>query len=273
VPDERRHSNIPRGVAYAERFNLPVFPCRPRRKTPLTQHGCKDATKDRAQISTWWSRWPDANTGIATGAISGIVVLDIDPYHGGHQSLVTLAAKYGELPIAPTVLTGGNGLHDYFRAGPDSQIHNSAGVLGSGLDVRGEGGYVIAPPSWHPSGQAYRWAPEARIDEVELAPPPDWLITLLVSPPVRAAANQTAPWPMGTRGGPVIRLDLTELAAGVSEGQRDDRLFRLACYLRWRGYPRDQADQIVVDAAGRCRPPFPARAALRKVDSAWRYAP
>jgi Primase C terminal 1 (PriCT-1) len=70
----------------------------------------------------------------------------------------------------------------------------------------------------------------------------------------------------------VTRLDLPELAAGVCEGRRDDRLFRLACYLRWRGYLREQAEQIVVDAARRCRPPFPTCAALRKVDSAWRYS-
>lgn len=260
-------------LAYAQRFNVPVLPCRSDGKEPITEHGCKDATKDPAKICSWWKRWPNANVGIATGAISGVVVLDVDPQKGGHQSLVMLVAKYGELPITPTVLTGGGGQHIDFQLPEGAEIHNSAGTLGPGLDVRGEGGYVIAPPSWHPSGQAYRWAPEARIDEVELAPPPDWLITLLVSPPVRAAAIRPRPWPMGTRGGPVTRLDLTELAAGVSEGQRDDRLFRLACYLRWRGYPRDQADQIVVDAAGRCRPPFPARAALRKVDSAWRYAP
>ena len=111
---------------------------------------------------------------------------------------------------------------------------------------------------------------EARITEVEVAPLPVWLTTLMVSPPV---GPHPASRRIDTKVGLAARLDLTELAAGVSEGQRDDRLFRLACHLRWRGYPREQAEQIVVDAAGRCRPPFPTRAALRKVDSAWRYAP
>ncbi len=253
---------------YADRFNFAIFPCGPREKTPLTQHGCKDAVKDPAQIRAGWRRWPNANIGIATGAASGIVVLDIDSRHDGDQSLAALVARYGELATTPTVLTGGGGRHIYFHAPHDAEIRNSAGVLGPGLDVRGEGGYVIAPPSWHPSGQAYRWAPEVRIDEVELAPLPAWLITTLSSP-IRPASNRTASWPIG---GSVSRLDLTQLAAGVSEGQRDDRLFRLACHLRWRGYPREQAEQILVDAAGRCRPPLPARAALRKVDSAWRYA-
>jgi len=260
-------------LVYAERFNLPVFPCRPRKKTPLTQHGCKDATGDAGVIQTWWEQWPEANIGITTGARSGIVVLDVDPQHDGDQSLAVLVAKCGELPTTPTVLTGGGGRHIYFRALEDAEIRNSAGALGPGLDVRGEGGYVIAPPSVHASGQSYRWEPGSRIDELELALLPSWVTDLLVSPPIRPAADQPGPWPTGTTGEPVSRLDLTQLAAGVSEGQRDDRLFRLACHLRWRGYPRQQAEQIVVDAAGRCRPPFPTRAALRKVDSAWRYAP
>jgi Bifunctional DNA primase/polymerase, N-terminal len=74
-------------LAYATRFNFAVFPCRPREKFPLTQHGFKDATKDPAQICTWRKSWADPNIGIATGAISEIVVLDIDPQHGGSESL------------------------------------------------------------------------------------------------------------------------------------------------------------------------------------------
>lgn len=123
-----------------------------------------------------------------------------------------------------------------------------------------------------PTDQHYGWAPGARIGELGLAPLPAWLlITLLVSP-IRPAVKQTVSCPTSTTRGPVTRLDLTQLASGVSEGQRDDRLFRLACHLRWRGYPREQAEQIVIDAAGRCRPPFPTSAALRKVASAWRYS-
>ena len=262
---------LPRAaVIYADSFGFAAFPCRLREKTPLTQHGCKDATKHIAQLRAWWERWPSANIGIATGAVSGVVVLDADPRHGSHQSLVGLMSKYGELPSTPTVLTGGGGVHFYFRAPDNTEIHNSVGLLGAGLDIRGLGGYVIAPPSWHPSGEPYRWAPEACIGEIELAPLPAWLIALLVSPQMLPASDQV-PLTSARTNEPISQLDLMRLAVGVSEGQRDWQLFRLACYLRRRGYPREQANQIVVDAAGRCRPPFPTRAALRKVDSAWRY--
>lgn len=269
-PDSRQ---LRAALAYAQRFGFPVFPCRPRAKEPLTQHGFKEATRDPAQIRAWWKHWPTANVGLPTGVISEILVFDIDPRHDGHQSLVRLVEKYGELTITPTVLTGGDGRHYYFRANEEAQIRNSAGALGPGLDVRGEGGYVIAPPSVHPSGQRYRWEPGSRIDELELAPLPSWLSNLLVRPHIGPAANKTVLGPpRRTTGGLIRQLDLTQMAAGVPEGQRDERLFRLACHLRWRGYPREQAEQILIDAAGRCRPPFPIATALRKVDSAWRCA-
>jgi hypothetical protein len=145
-------------LAYARHCDLPVLPCRSGGKEPITEHGCKDATKDPAKIYAWWLRWPDANVGIATGVVSGVAVLDVDPHKGGDQSFATLVAQYGELPVTPTVATGGDGQHYYFRPAADAQIHNSASTLGPGLDVRADGGYVIAPPSVHPSGQRYRWA-------------------------------------------------------------------------------------------------------------------
>src|SRR5579863_10148090 len=94
-------------LAYAERFRFAVFPCWPREKTPLTEHGCKDATKDPAQIRAWWQRWPSGNVSIATGAASGVAVLDVDPRHGGDDTLEALQAELGKLPETPTVLTGG----------------------------------------------------------------------------------------------------------------------------------------------------------------------
>jgi hypothetical protein len=217
------------------------------------------------------ARWHDANVGIPTGATSGVVVLDVDPRHGGHQSLVMLVAKHSALPSTPTVLTGGGGRHYYFRTPRDVEIRNSIGALGPGLDIRGKGGYVIAPPSVHPNGQRYRWKSGSRIDEVELALLPDWLTTLLNSPPRPRASNRTVSRRTASSCVPATRLDLSQLAAGVSEGQRDWELFRLACHLCWRGYPREEAELIVLDAASWCRPPFPIDAALRKVDSAWRY--
>lgn len=137
-------------LAYAG-MGFAVFPCASRGKAPLTVHGVKEAAKDPAVIRALWRAHPDANVAIATGAISGIVVLDIDPRHGGDDTLAALEAQYGKLPDTPTVLTGGGGIHFYFRH-PGGVAPNSASRVGQGIDVRSDGGYVIAPRSVHESG-------------------------------------------------------------------------------------------------------------------------
>jgi hypothetical protein len=177
-------------LAYAERFGFAVFPCKPRGKTPLTEHGFKDASKDPAQIRKWWGRWPDANIGIATGAISGVVVLDIDPRHGGDDTLEALQARNGRLPETPTVLTGGGGLHSYFRH-PGGVVPNSIGKIGQGIDVRADGGYVIAPQSIHESGNRYLWEVSSRIDEIPLAELPAWILNLTTGAEAESAGYST----------------------------------------------------------------------------------
>ena len=142
-------------LAYAEKFHFSVFPCRAQGKEPLTKHGLKEASKDAATVLAWWKRWPRANVGIATGAASGIVVLDVDARAGGRESLAILEDEQGRLPETRTVLTGGGGQHLYFR--DQGGLRNSAGRLGAGLDLRADGGYVVAPPSNHTNGNKYRW--------------------------------------------------------------------------------------------------------------------
>ncbi|NIT04147.1 hypothetical protein GTO10_04460, partial [Candidatus Saccharibacteria bacterium] len=126
-----------------------VFPVKPREKIPLTEHGCKDATSNERTIVAWGEKWPDANIGVATGQASGIVVLDVDKRHGGDDSLFELEQKHGELPKTVEVITGGGGRHIYFKyPSGDVTVKNAAGLAGiAGLDIRGDGGYVVAPPS------------------------------------------------------------------------------------------------------------------------------
>jgi Bifunctional DNA primase/polymerase, N-terminal/AAA domain/Primase C terminal 1 (PriCT-1) len=128
-------------LGYAGR-GWPVFPCNG--KAPLTEHGFKDATIDVETIRAWWTKWPDANVAIATGAASGLVVLDVDGDDGG-DSLAKLEREHGALPRTVSAKTP-HGQHFYF-AHPGGVIANSVGRLGAGLDVRADGGYVIAPPS------------------------------------------------------------------------------------------------------------------------------
>ena len=113
------------------------------------------ATTNQDTIRTWWKRWPTANVCIATGSVSGLVVLDVDPRHDGERSLKFLEDSANGLPETPIARTGGGGLHYFFRH-PGERFQNRVGIL-PGIDIRGDGGFVVAPPSIHVSGEAYKW--------------------------------------------------------------------------------------------------------------------
>ena len=132
-----------------------VFPLVPREKIPLLSkakggNGLKDASADLDTVTAWWSKYPDANIGLTTGGPSGLVVVDVDGADGE-----AALALYGTLPDTVESHTG-KGRHLLFIGSPE--IRNSAGKLGPQLDVRAEGGYIVAPPSIHPNGGVYRWA-------------------------------------------------------------------------------------------------------------------
>ncbi len=155
-------------LGYAKRGWV-VLPCRPRDKRPATKHGFKDGTTEKGVLVQAWVSNPEANIGIATGRVSGIVVLDVDPRNGGDESLAELERVHGSLPETATVATGGGGRHFYFMA-PEGAV--PSGDLAPGVEVKGDGRYVIAPPSVHPSGEQYRWF---RHSKVGLAPCPTWV--------------------------------------------------------------------------------------------------
>jgi len=122
-------------------------------KHPRVKGGFKVATTDARQIEAWWRKWPDANLGIATGAVSGLIVIDIDGANG-LATLQALVAQHGTLPRTAVVKTA-RGWHLYF-AMPATCTPISCST-GNGLDVRGDGGYVVAPISRHASGHVYQW--------------------------------------------------------------------------------------------------------------------
>ena len=147
-------------------------------KHPRVKDGLHSSTRDPDVIRRWWASWPNANVAIRTGAPSGLVVVDVDPDHGGDRSLEVLLGEHAPLPAGRTIRTGSAGLHFYF-AHPGHVISNDAGRrLGAGLDVRGDGGYVIAPPSLHVSGRRYGVAAHGG----EIPPLPDWLLQMLRPP-------------------------------------------------------------------------------------------
>jgi Bifunctional DNA primase/polymerase, N-terminal len=164
-------SNLMLQVAleYARR-GWPVFPCfgvvhgrcecgdsecESPGKHPRTEHGFKDATTSERKIREWWSKWPNANVAIATGRGSHLVVWDVDPRHHGDQSLKSVL-KGTKLPTTLKVRTGGGGTHIFFAYPDDMEVQSHIDIR-PGLDIRADGGYVIAPPSLHVSGRRYQW--------------------------------------------------------------------------------------------------------------------
>jgi hypothetical protein len=153
---------------YAGRQRLPVFPCVPGEKLPAFKGSFHHATTNPATIERWWRAKP-YNIGIRTGVPSGVFIVDIDGELGA-ANLRELRAKHGALP-ATLISTTGKGWHLWFRA--EDEIPCSTGKIAPGLDVRADGGYVVAPPSIHPSGAVYRWR-----NEMSPASAPAWLMHL-----------------------------------------------------------------------------------------------
>lgn len=144
------------------RMGWSVFPCKID-KSPHTTHGFKDASRDPEQIRAWWTRWPNASIGMPTGAVNGVWVLDVDVPNtlkpnkpDGRKSLAELEAKHEKLPYTLMQRTGGGGIQ-YFWEWTGIEIKNSDSAIAPGIDVRGNGGYVILPPSSHPTGGRYTW--------------------------------------------------------------------------------------------------------------------
>ena len=127
----------------------------------LATRGFKDATTDLGVVRDWWTRRPKANIGMPTGRRTGLFVVDVDFDRGGFETLAALIHRHKEWPDPPTVRTGGGGLHFFFSYPTGVEIRNSTGKLGPGIDVRGEGGYVLLPPSVHATRRVYEWAGDA----------------------------------------------------------------------------------------------------------------
>jgi Bifunctional DNA primase/polymerase, N-terminal len=170
-----------------------VFPCKPRTKEPACPRGFYAATTNPATIRRWWFADATYNIGIRTGIASGVWVFDIDG-DGGATAVGRLEAEHGPLPETLTSVTS-NGCHLWFRY--DSPIScNADGRVGRCLDVRGDGGYVLAPPSLHPEGPRYRWT-----NDRPLATAPGWLIKLTRKQTISERAIATMRVPLHRGGG------------------------------------------------------------------------
>lgn len=220
--------------------------CRDAGKHPfgrLAPNGLSNATNREHIIRHWFTAEPCANVGLATG---NAVVLDVDPRHGGDASLAALEAEHGALPPTVRALTGGGGEHIFFRPPAGMEIRNSAGDSGGlapGLDIRGAGGYVVAPPSLHLSGRSYEWSVDHHPDEVTAAEMPTWLVAMLAQP-ASGAGRAPSEWRQ-------------LVAEGVENGGRNTAVTRLSGHLL-RRYVDPEVTHELLQAwnMARCRPPL-----------------
>jgi hypothetical protein len=227
--------------------------CKSPAKHPLNDNGLTGASKADSVLRRWWERWPEANIGVRTGAVSGLLVVDVDPRHRGDESLETLLREHGRFPETVEAISGGR--HILFRH-PGRNIGNSTGDtngLGSGLDIRCDGGYIVVAPSFsHPNGQKYQWETSSRPDDMKPAPAPDWLIGLL-----------TAPRPDQAKVIPDV----------IPEGERDTTLTSLAGTMRRRGASEAGILAALRAENERCRPPMDDDDLQRIARSVVRYDP
>ena len=239
-------------IDYIKR-GLAVFPLEEKGKRPKTRNGFKDATTDAAQVKAWWQQWPNANIGIATGKRSGgifVIDLDIDEDKGidGYHTLEDWQRENGKFPETWTAITGRGGYHLYFHS--NSEIKNRAGII-DGVDVRGDGGYVVAPPSVHSNGNRYEW--EYDPEEYNLAD-----------------ANNNVKFFLETGiNSPGERFSMPDI---VNAGERNEMIFRFACMMQAKG----ASDESVFAATmaennAKCNPPMEEKEVRIIVNSVLKY--
>ena len=214
-------------------------------KHPRTANGLTDASTDPEVIRGWIETWPVSNLALITGSVSGLVALDVDVRHGGLTSLEELAGddpqKWGTDLIAQT---GGGGLHLLFKH-PDRLVRNRV-ALRPGLDIRGDGGYIVAAPSNHLSGGTYEWRAQGESGEI-----PEWLAPLL-------AEREFAP----------VLPDV------IPEGQRDHTMTSIAGTMRARGVGHEAIlSALRIENRDRCQPPLDDSDLRRIAASVGTYKP
>ena len=228
--------------------------CTNQGKHPRTQHGFHDASTDPARLRQWWRQWPTANVAIATGPLSDLAVFDEDTYKGGDVTRIALEQAYAPFPETVQQLTGGGGVQ-YFFTYPPSGVPSKVTPLGVGVDTRGAGGYIIAPPSLHLSGKRYAWEVLHLPEDTPLAPFPLWLAAL-----VQTSSSSQSP--------------VLDASAPILAGSRDSTLFAMGCSLRARGC----SYEVILAAlqamnATQCEPPLADDQVRQKAVQASKYAP
>ena len=228
--------------------NWSVIPTRHDKRPAVEWRAYQYRKATEQEIAQWWGDFP--GVGIVCGRISGLAVLDIDPRNGGQESFRTLLSEGRAFPKSLTVDTGGGGIHIYYSLPAGASIPTRPGFR-PGLDLKAEGGYVVAPPSPHPSGRQYHWRPGRGIGEIPLAPCPAWL---MAGP------------------GAADRKPSLQVPEKIVEQTRNDTLFRLASSLRAKGLIEPEImSALVATNNSRCSPPLSYHELMVIAGSAGKY--
>jgi len=235
------------------RLGWSIVPLQPGSKLPAIRwERHQQQRADAEALARWLRRWPSLNLGIVTGAVSGLVVLDLDRRHGGAESIAALERLHGALPPTVAAETGGGGRHLHFAC-PAAAPRNKVG-LAPGIDLRGEGGIVVAPPSLHPSGGRYRWRPGHEPGALPLAALPPWLLRL-AQDDAAGHSHPVAHWRALVR-------------EGVEEGRRNTTIASFAGHLFWHGVDAEVVLELMLCwNRVRCRPPLADEEVARVVAS------
>lgn len=249
--------------SYVEQ-GLPVFPCRSHaeehvdsatgeiitlgEKTPLTTNGFKAATRFARILDRWWSDWPDAAVGLPTGSPTGFFVLDIDNKPGGANGfdwLAEMEAEHGPLPDTARVTSPNGGLHIYFKYVAGTR---NRGALGAGVDIRSEGGYVLAAGSTMSNGRQYSWVGDTR----EIADTPAWLLDLLLqSAPTHSSYTASSATNNAYTDAAVDRelADLAGAPMGNRNNMLNDTAFALGTFVGAGALSEAEARALLQDVA------------------------
>lgn len=224
-------------------YGFSVFPTNG--KIPATKNGFKDATKDLEKLKQFFNN--TCNIAIATGKVSGIFVIDIDNKNGvsGSDSLRELEREFGTLPHTVEVLTPSGGRHLYFKYVDGIGCRTA---LCKGIDIRGDGGYVVAPPS-EIDGKHYEWEVTSLPSETQIADAPKWLIDLLAKKEVHQTIDDI-----------------------VTQGGRNDHLMKVAVSLRKQGVSPDQLESVLQSInKTKCNPPLDPKEVTQIATSIGKY--
>jgi len=236
-------------LQYAEKFGFSIIPVNRKTKTPfIPWKEFQDRKATEKEIREWWEKWPSANVGIVTGKISRVVVIDIDE----PQGFDAIQEYIPDTLIIPTCKTPRGGQHLYFRA-PEEVLGNKSRLI-QGCDFRGDGGYIIAPPSTNSKGKSYAWLDGLSIEKADPPAMPSKLFTILRTYSYREKLDNF--------------LDKNENPLKFQQGTRDEDLFHVAnCLVKGQG-SLGMSSQVLRILAANCNPPFDPKEADIKVKSA-----